>query len=94
MTGMNGHVFVVHSRMEGIQIDAAVVPTGGRFRVRDYWGPVLGISEKIDDTHLAVAHLRPRRWRSRGFGRASDRRGQRPPSRPGSSMSRRGLWIP
>lgn len=77
---MPGHVFVVHSLVEGVQYDAAVVPTSGAFGVRWYWANVLGVTDRKDDTHLDVDHLRPAGWPKAGFGRA---RNARPgPSRP------------
>lgn len=67
---MPGHVFVVHSRMEGVQYDAAVVPTGLSFHVRSYWGPVVNVADSGGSKHLAVDHLRPEGWPRNGFGRA------------------------
>ena len=67
---MPGHVFVVHSRMEDVQYDAAVVPTGSNFRVKACWGPVLKVADPSDRTHLAVDHLRPEGWPGKGFGRS------------------------
>lgn len=75
---MAGHVFVVHSRMEGVQCDAMVVPTGGDFRVKKCWGPVLNLTDLRDPKHLAADHLRPRHWPAGGFGRASTSAGRGP----------------
>ena len=37
-------------------------PQSRHFRVRSYWGPVLGVTDLSDSEHLAVDHLRPEGW--------------------------------
>lgn len=66
---MTGHLFVVHSRVEGIQYDAAVVPTAPAFHIRAYWADVLGLDAPTGATHLDAEHLRPDAWPRRGFAR-------------------------
>jgi hypothetical protein len=66
---MPGHVFVVCTVIEGVQYDAAVVPTSTGFSVRSYWSAVLGVSERRDSQHLNAKHLMPVGWPGNGFGR-------------------------
>jgi len=82
---MPGHVFVVHSRMEGVQYDVAVVHTSPEFHVRHYWGKVLGITKLIDKTHLDVEHLRPEGWPRHGFARV--------PSQPGPGPAKPAWFL-
>lgn len=64
MPSRGGHVFVVHSRIEGVVHDYAIVPTWSDFDVRPYWFPVLG-TEDVDA-------LRPDGWPGRGYAPARD----------------------
>ena len=58
-----GHVFVVHSRMEDLQYDAAIVPTGRKLSVRSYWQPVLRVPTlQHDPGHLDTTTVRPPAW--------------------------------
>lgn len=58
-----GHLFVVHSRMEDLQYDAALVPTGRTLGVRSYWQAVLKVPRlPHDPTHLDTTGIRPADW--------------------------------
>lgn len=58
----SGHLFVVHSRMENLQYDAAVVPTDDFLAVRRYWHVVLGVPRWGNEDNLDVRTLRPEGW--------------------------------
>lgn len=59
-----GHLFVVHGRIESVVHDAAVVPTSDTMHLRDYWHPLL-------DGRQPDA-LKPSGWPGEGWGRAAD----------------------
>lgn len=78
-----GHVFVVHSRLERLQFDAAVVPTDSSFDVRSYWSEVLQAPPiEHEPWHLDVSALRPDEWPA-DFARV----------RAGSDGAARPLWF-
>jgi len=64
MTVSDGHVFVVHGRIESVVHDYAIVPTDDRFSLREYWRPVVG--------KAPTDHIRPEGWPGDGFGRSRD----------------------
>ncbi|WP_182112694.1 MULTISPECIES: SIR2 family protein [unclassified Actinotalea] len=81
MTG-DGHVFVVHGRVENLDHDAVVVPTDRAFSVGERWAAALG---RRDDTGAAawrrdVGALRPHGWADAGWGRARESSVLRPRS--------------
>jgi hypothetical protein len=59
MTGNEGHLFVVLGRIESVVHDVAIIPTSGRFGIRDYWGSLTG--DRVEEH-------RPLRLSDDGFG--------------------------
>ena len=60
-----GHLFVVHGRVESVIHDHVLVPTSSSFRVREYWHGLLGSRPE---------QLRPDSWPPKeGFARARGR---------------------
>lgn len=62
----DGHLFVVHGRLETLVHDAAVVPTDDAFTFADTWAPLLA--------GASPESLRPPGWPGPGHGRAADGR--------------------
>ncbi len=60
----DGHLFVVHGRIESVIHDFALVPTSSSFGVRGYWKPVVGAEPERE---------RPVGWPGRGYARAKHR---------------------
>lgn len=58
MTGIEGHLFVVHGRIESVIHDAALLPVDGAYRWNPIWRDLVGKNPP-----------RPSDWDRRGFGR-------------------------
>lgn len=58
MTEIEGHLFIVHGRIESVIHDAALVPVDQAYKFNSVWTPLVG-------THPRV----PLQWRERGYGR-------------------------
>lgn len=63
-----GHLFVVHSRMENIQYDAAVVPTDDFLAVSRYWRTARPPTSRPTATNALVVGLRRPAWNDRYDG--------------------------
>ncbi|WP_107771036.1 SIR2 family protein [Nocardioides sediminis] len=57
MTGIEGHLFVVHGRIESVIHDAALIPVDEAYRFNYVWTGLVGPNPPL-----------PRDWRKRGFG--------------------------
>lgn len=58
MTGIEGHLFIVHGRIESVIHDAALIPVDGAFRFNHVWRDLVGDNPPL-----------PPDWHERGFGR-------------------------
>lgn len=57
MTEMEGHLFIVHGRIESVVHDAALVPVGESYRFNSNWTSLVGKRPSL-----------PLQWEERGFG--------------------------
>lgn len=60
----DGHVFLIHGRVESVVHDYALIPTSSSFGIRGYWKPVLGATPE---------EWKPRGWPRGGQAKASGR---------------------
>ena len=57
MTEIEGHLFIVHGRIESVIHDAALVPVDQAYEFNSIWTPLVGERPAL-----------PRKWKERGYG--------------------------